>query len=577
MATPAIDFSKYEAQAPAPANGTAPQIDFSKYAAPATQSGPSDDWLKSHYAKYGDTSIDQARDRYSKRDFWDKAEDVIQAPADYFVNHTLNAIDAAKSGQYSKAANEGIKAGTVLAAPMLPEAITAAPLATAVGMGTGFVGGKVAQAGAKALGATDDQAELAGNVGGLASGMTGGKLADVATKIAPSIFNASKGIIDPADMVGLVSPTAANHLRFFGKVSKVLDKINASTDTAGLSAIVKSHQEQIGSLEELLNDALSKANALPPEGPTAKAIDVPDLRVQPAQPAPQNLLEARKAAFQRAQAQAQGGTFQVTPPEGTQSGPSAVIRNVQGQPVNTPQVAPNAEPTVLKTTGQPQPASAASNTPNGALYNEPIPEQSAQDIYRAKFLQQSQPKPTLIDQLKQWDNIRQIHSQLEDQIGKGQDELQSWMDEHNQEAPGAKPTGAAATAKARFDAARAAAESKANAIETDAPQGGHAGNGVSSVEELSRPGKNYVVTKSGALTYQGKSFAPESTPNGASHVTVLPDGSFRVNAGPQLNPSQTAALKASQPRVPTSDEDVESLLMKSIQNAQAKRSAKASD
>lgn len=97
--------------------------------------------------------------------------------------------------------------------------------------------------------------------------------------------------------------------------------------------------------------------------------------------------------------------------------------------------------------------------------------------------------------------------------------------------------------QARFEAARAAAESKANAVPVDDLQGGHAGNGVTSVEELSRPGINYVVSKSGQLTYQGKAFAPESTPNGASHVTVLPDGSIRVNAGPQLNASQTGALR----------------------------------
>lgn len=540
MATPAIDFSKYESRAPAPAGGAAPQIDFTKYTAPATQSGPSDDWLKSHYAKYGDTSIDQARDRYNKRDFWDKAEDVIQAPADYFVNHTSNAIDAAKSGQYSKAANEGIKAGSLIAAPLLPESIAAAPLTAARVVAGGYIANKAGQAVASGAGATPDQAELAGNVTGLIGGAGAGTGAIRAFLETPAkaalgkMASAADGVVSD-DVLGMISPRALHGLKMLRAAAKVA---GSSEDSAGLSAIVKGHQEQIGSLEELLNDALSKANALPPEGPTAKAIDVPDLRVQPAQQAPQNLMEARKAAFQRARQQ--GGAFEVVPPE---------------------RVTP----------------AAASSTPNGALYNEPIPEQSAQDIYRAKFLQQSQPKPTLIDQLKQWDQIRQIHSQLEDQIGKGQDEIQSWMDEHNQEAPGAKPTGAAATAKARFDAARAAAESKANAIETDAPQGGHAGNGVSSVEELSRPGKNYVVTKSGALTYQGKSFAPESTPNGATHVTVLPDGSFRVNAGPQLNPSQTAALKASQPRVPTSDEDMESLLMKSIQNAQAKRSAKAGD
>jgi len=73
-------------------------------------------------------------------------------------------------------------------------------------------------------------------------------------------------------------------------------------------------------------------------------------------------------------------------------------------------------------------------------------------------------------------------------------------------------------------------------------QGGHAGGGVASVEELNRPGKNYVVKPSGATTYHGKSFAPESTPKGAAHVTVLPDGSLRVNEG-TLTPAMEAGLK----------------------------------
>lgn len=107
----------------------------------------------------------------------------------------------------------------------------------------------------------------------------------------------------------------------------------------------------------------------------------------------------------------------------------------------------------------------------------------------------------------------------------------------------ARPSGAAVEAKARFDAARSAAESKANAVPVDDLQGGHAGNGVSSVEELSRPGANYIVSKSGQLTYHGKSFAPETTPAGSSHVTVLPDGTLQVNAGPQLNASQQGALR----------------------------------
>lgn len=77
-------------------------------------------------------------------------------------------------------------------------------------------------------------------------------------------------------------------------------------------------------------------------------------------------------------------------------------------------------------------------------------------------------------------------------------------------------------------------------------QGGHAGGGVSSVEELSRPGKNYLVNKHGGLTYHGKSFAPEETPAGGAHITALPDGTIRVNAGdltPQMKTSLLKGLK----------------------------------
>ena len=73
-------------------------------------------------------------------------------------------------------------------------------------------------------------------------------------------------------------------------------------------------------------------------------------------------------------------------------------------------------------------------------------------------------------------------------------------------------------------------------------QGGHAGGGVSSVEEIKRGGQNYVVNPSGSLTYHGKSFAPESIRPGQAHVTVLPDGSIRTNAG-YLSPSMEKSFR----------------------------------
>ena len=54
---------------------------------------------------------------------------------------------------------------------------------------------------------------------------------------------------------------------------------------------------------------------------------------------------------------------------------------------------------------------------------------------------------------------------------------------------------------------------------------------MASTEELSRPGDNYLIGKNGDPTYHGKTFAPEEVKPGGAHVTVLPDGTVRVNSG----------------------------------------------
>lgn len=131
-----------------------------------------------------------------------------------------------------------------------------------------------------------------------------------------------------------------------------------------------------------------------------------------------------------------------------------------------------------------------------------------------------------------------------------------------------------------YDRATAPKAPRATAsVPVEAEQGGHAGGGVSSVEELSRPGTNYVVSPSGTLSYHGKAFAPESTPSGASHVTALPDGTLRVNAGPKLTAAQEMSLRKAlpnqTPRVPTSEADMMDLLAQSLKKYGKKKSAAA--
>lgn len=556
MSTSTIDFSKYESQAPSPASGAAPQIDFSKYTAPAPKSSLWDQARQSYEAQKNLPPDKRTQSNLGSSSEGPALAENLAGYMDTGPGDIGRGVKDVVQGNIAKGGHEILSgAGTTLA-PAMGFVPGGTLLRTAAG---GYIGGKAAGAVAQAAGANPDQQQFTEDLGNLAGGSAAGTgairafLGSPAKAALGKVAGAADGIVSD-DLLGTISPRALHGLRMLRAANKI---IGSTQDSAGLSEIAAKHTEAISGLESQLNDALSKANALPPEGPTAKLTDVPDLRVQPAQQAPMNLMERSKAAFQAAR-QVTGGQFQVVPPEGSvPSGPSAVIRQVENPAINPgARGAQDVPPSVLRTAGQPQ-ASPQSSTPNGALYNEPIADKTAQQIYAEKFLQKSQPKPTTLDQLKQWDQIRQIHSQLEGQIGKGQDDIQQWMEDHNTQAPG----GSAAQAKA-------------------APQGGHAGNGVSSVEELNRPGNNYVVSRSGQLTYQGKSFAPESTPNGATHVTVKPDGTFQVNAGPKLNPAQEFALNKAlnKPRTPVTDADLEETIMKSIQNANAKaRSAKAGD
>lgn len=69
------------------------------------------------------------------------------------------------------------------------------------------------------------------------------------------------------------------------------------------------------------------------------------------------------------------------------------------------------------------------------------------------------------------------------------------------------------------------------------------GSGGVSVEEIQRPGKHYVISKYGQVTYHGKQFDPGSTSRGATHVTVLSNGKIQVNEGPALDAYQRKKLE----------------------------------
>ena len=78
--------------------------------------------------------------------------------------------------------------------------------------------------------------------------------------------------------------------------------------------------------------------------------------------------------------------------------------------------------------------------------------------------------------------------------------------------------------------------------ELQAGSGGHAGGGAVSAEEIQR-GKNWMVGKNGLPSYDGAQFRPEETPDGGAHVTELPNGQLRTNAG-DLTPAMEAKVRA---------------------------------
>lgn len=180
--------------------------------------------------------------------------------------------------------------------------------------------------------------------------------------------------------------------------------------------------------------------------------------------------------------------------------------------------------------------------------------------------------------LRDHEIIRRINQSFDKQAGAGEETVKQWIVDHDQNAPGGKSgtylkaaknslgkdaspsqvadlalklkrqdTDMAGMLQESLDKIQSGQQADTQtgrmaSLASKAEQGGHAGGGVTSVEELSRTGINYIINKSGKLTYHGKSFAPEETPAGGTHVTVFPDGKFRVNNG-VLTESQALMLR----------------------------------
>lgn len=105
---------------------------------------------------------------------WDSVENALTGAT---VGKASESIDAASQGQYAKAANKGIQSAGAILSPFIFKGLATAPLATAVGIGTGVAASKGGELVSRMAGLSPDQAELAGNVLGIGAGAITGALA----------------------------------------------------------------------------------------------------------------------------------------------------------------------------------------------------------------------------------------------------------------------------------------------------------------------------------------------------------------------------------------------------------------
>lgn len=124
-------------------------------------------------------------------------------------------------GNVAKGMHQVLSGGMNAATPALPFAAAAAPMAVARGTIGSLMGGKAASVGAEALGATPDQADLAGDVGGIAGGTVGARLPQIAsTRVGQTVA----AIGEPLTKLPVIDKVA-DALKATGKVSGKLSEI----------------------------------------------------------------------------------------------------------------------------------------------------------------------------------------------------------------------------------------------------------------------------------------------------------------------------------------------------------------
>jgi hypothetical protein len=130
------------------------------------------------------------------------------------IGQAASGVKDVAHGDVSRGLHKGIGAVGSAMLPVAPFIATAAPWATAKAITGGLVGGGLASGATSALGGSEDQADLAGDVGNIVGGGVGVKaptmMRSAARAIIPRIANVARSA--PVDLVGAFSPRAA-HIR----------------------------------------------------------------------------------------------------------------------------------------------------------------------------------------------------------------------------------------------------------------------------------------------------------------------------------------------------------------------------
>lgn len=137
----------------------------------------------------------------------------------------LQGLKDAAQGLYAKGAHEAINGAQVTAIPMAGPAIAGIGVIPALSSALFGAGGKfLADRSASAMGATPDQAALAGDVGGLAAGAVGATAPGMvrgASRVIQAVRSQDPKVL--ADVVSLVSPRGGAAVRLAQRANSAME------------------------------------------------------------------------------------------------------------------------------------------------------------------------------------------------------------------------------------------------------------------------------------------------------------------------------------------------------------------